>query len=66
MKLTLFALASMAALALAAPTAIVQKRADYCDQWGSQVTGPYTIYNVSKRLQYMYVLYMLMDIEPLG
>jgi hypothetical protein len=66
MKLTLFALANTAALALAAPAAIVQKRADYCDQWGSQVTGPYTIYNVSERLADTYVLYILMDIEPLG
>jgi xyloglucan-specific endo-beta-1,4-glucanase len=47
MKLALFTLASTAALALAAPTTPLQKRADYCDQWGSQISGPYTIYNVS-------------------
>jgi xyloglucan-specific endo-beta-1,4-glucanase len=46
MKLTLLTLASTAALALAAPTATVQKRADYCGQWDSQISGPYTIYNV--------------------
>jgi xyloglucan-specific endo-beta-1,4-glucanase len=46
MKLIIFTLASTAALALAAPTATIQKRADYCDQWGSQVTESYTIYNV--------------------
>lgn len=46
MKLTTFTLASTAALALAAPTSTVQKRADYCGQWDSQVTGTYTIYNV--------------------
>ncbi|OAL04874.1 endoglucanase A precursor [Phaeosphaeriaceae sp. SRC1lsM3a] len=45
MKLTTFTLASTAALALAAPTSTVQKRADYCGQWDSQVTGSYTIYN---------------------
>lgn len=46
MKLTLLTLASTAALAFAAPTATIQKRADDCDQYGSQVTGTYTIYNV--------------------
>jgi xyloglucan-specific endo-beta-1,4-glucanase len=46
MKLTLLTLASTAALALAAPSATVQKRTDYCGQWDNQVSGPYTIYNV--------------------
>ncbi|KAH8728224.1 endoglucanase A precursor [Phaeosphaeriaceae sp. PMI808] len=45
MKLTLFTLASTAAFALAAPSTSLQKRADFCDQWGNQVSGPYTIYN---------------------
>ncbi|KAF1914711.1 concanavalin A-like lectin/glucanase domain-containing protein [Ampelomyces quisqualis] len=45
MRLTVLTLASTAALALAAPTATVQKRADYCGQWDSQVTGTYTVYN---------------------
>lgn len=43
MKLTtLLALAS-SSIALATP---VQKRADYCGQWDSAVSGDYTIYNV--------------------
>jgi xyloglucan-specific endo-beta-1,4-glucanase len=46
MKLTLLTLASTAALALAVPTATLHKRADYCGQWDSQVSGAYTIYNV--------------------
>ncbi|KAH7066974.1 concanavalin A-like lectin/glucanase domain-containing protein [Paraphoma chrysanthemicola] len=45
MKLSLFTLASTAALALAVPTATIQKRADYCGQWDSAVTGTYTVYN---------------------
>ena len=45
---TLFTLASTAAVALAAPTTPVSdltKRADFCDQWGTSVQGPYTVYN---------------------
>ncbi|KAF2194788.1 glycoside hydrolase family 12 protein [Zopfia rhizophila CBS 207.26] len=34
----------MAALALAAPTATIEKRADMCGDWDSQVTGSYTLY----------------------
>ncbi|KAF2124850.1 glycoside hydrolase family 12 protein [Dothidotthia symphoricarpi CBS 119687] len=46
MKLaTLFSLASTASLVLATPTPTVQKRADYCGQWDSAVTGAYTVYN---------------------
>jgi xyloglucan-specific endo-beta-1,4-glucanase len=45
MKLSTFLFASTASLALAAPTATVQKRADYCGQWDSRVSGVYTIYN---------------------
>ncbi|KAL5116115.1 hypothetical protein ACEQ8H_006011 [Pleosporales sp. CAS-2024a] len=45
MKLILITLASTSALALAAPATIVQKRADFCGQWDSQVDGSYTIYN---------------------
>jgi hypothetical protein len=48
MKLTLLTLASTAAFALAVPTATIQKRADYCGQWDSQISGPYTIYNVRR------------------
>jgi xyloglucan-specific endo-beta-1,4-glucanase len=48
MKLTLFTVASTAALALAVPTATLHKRADYCGQWDNQISGPYTIYNVCK------------------
>ena len=43
---TLFSLASTASVVLASPTPTVQKRADYCGQWDSQVTGAYTVYNV--------------------
>lgn len=45
MKLSTFIAASSASLALAVPTATIQKRADFCGQWDSQVTGDYTIYN---------------------
>ncbi|KAI8932654.1 hypothetical protein NX059_010150 [Plenodomus lindquistii] len=45
MKLSTFLVASTASLALAAPTATIQKRADYCGQWDSAVTGTYTVYN---------------------
>ncbi|TQN69983.1 Endoglucanase cel12C [Colletotrichum shisoi] len=40
------ALALLPALALATPTPTVEKRATtFCDQWGSAVTGTYTVYN---------------------
>ncbi|KAF2642088.1 endoglucanase A precursor [Massarina eburnea CBS 473.64] len=42
---TAFALAGTASLALATPTPTLQKRADFCGQWDSTVTGSYTIYN---------------------
>lgn len=45
MKLSTVLFASTASLALAVPTATVQKRADYCGQWDSKVTGTYTVYN---------------------
>lgn len=45
MKLSTFIAASSASLALAVPAAPLEKRADFCDQWGSQVNGPYTTYN---------------------
>ncbi|KAJ4373277.1 hypothetical protein N0V83_003571 [Neocucurbitaria cava] len=45
MKLSTLLFASTASLALAAPTATIQKRADYCGQWDSTVTGTYTVYN---------------------
>ncbi|KAK1976012.1 family 12 glycosyl hydrolase [Colletotrichum cereale] len=39
-------LAALPALALAAPTSPVERRAaTFCDQWGSAVTGTYTVYN---------------------
>jgi len=39
-------LAALPALALASPTPTVGKRAaTFCDQWGSAVTGTYTVYN---------------------
>ena len=45
MKLSItLAAASLAAIASAAPTTVV-KRADSCAQWGSVVTGTYTVYN---------------------
>lgn len=37
--------ASAAALATAAPTSTIDKRADICEQYGSAVTGTYTVYN---------------------
>jgi hypothetical protein len=43
---TLFSLAATASLTLATPTPTLQKRADYCGQWDSVVTGTYTVYNV--------------------
>jgi xyloglucan-specific endo-beta-1,4-glucanase len=46
MKLSLLTLASTVAFALAVPTATIQKRADYCGQWDSAITGTYTVYNV--------------------
>ncbi|KAF2676539.1 glycoside hydrolase family 12 protein [Lentithecium fluviatile CBS 122367] len=36
---------ALAATALATPTPTLQKRADYCGQWDSAVTGAYTVYN---------------------
>ncbi|KAF1844302.1 glycoside hydrolase family 12 protein [Cucurbitaria berberidis CBS 394.84] len=45
MKLATLFFASAASLALAAPAATVQKRADYCGQWDNAVNGPYTTYN---------------------
>lgn len=45
MKFSALLIASTASLALAVPTATVQKRADYCGQWDSTVTGDYTVYN---------------------
>ncbi|CAO2652539.1 Nn.00g008220.m01.CDS01 [Neocucurbitaria sp. VM-36] len=45
MKFSTLLFASTASLALAAPTATIQKRADYCGQWDSAVTGTYTVYN---------------------
>ncbi|KAH6644527.1 concanavalin A-like lectin/glucanase domain-containing protein [Boeremia exigua] len=42
---TIFAFASTAAFAVAAPASVVSKRADYCGQWDNQIQGPYTIYN---------------------
>ncbi|KAL0261785.1 hypothetical protein SLS55_003217 [Diplodia seriata] len=46
MKFTSAALcAGAAALAAAAPTKTLNRRADFCDQWGSTVTGTYTVYN---------------------
>ncbi|KAK2049967.1 family 12 glycosyl hydrolase [Colletotrichum somersetense] len=45
MKLSAF-VAALPALALASPTSMVGKRATtFCDQWGSAVTGTYTVYN---------------------
>ncbi|GJC83597.1 endoglucanase cel12C [Colletotrichum liriopes] len=39
-------LAVLPALALATPTPTIEKRATtFCDQWGSAVTGTYTVYN---------------------
>lgn len=46
MKLSLFTLTSVATFALAVPTETLQKRADYCGQYDSQVTDAYTVYNV--------------------
>jgi hypothetical protein len=50
MKLTLFTLASVAALAVAAPASqapeTLEKRADYCGQWDNQIIGDFTVYNV--------------------
>ena len=43
---TLLSLAGTASLALAAPTATIEKRADICGQWDSTVTGTYTLYQV--------------------
>lgn len=37
--------AGAAALASAAPSKTLNRRADFCDQWGSTVTGSYTVYN---------------------
>ncbi|KAH3916454.1 hypothetical protein HBI56_045690 [Parastagonospora nodorum] len=49
MKLTLFTLASVTALAVAAPAPQVietlEKRADYCGQWDNQIIGDFTVYN---------------------
>ncbi|KAI4682677.1 uncharacterized protein J4E84_007141 [Alternaria hordeiaustralica] len=45
MKFSALLIASTASLALAVPTATIQKRADYCGQWDSAVTGDYTVYN---------------------
>lgn len=45
MKFSVFLAASSASLALAVPASSIQKRADFCDQWGSQVNGAYTTYN---------------------
>ncbi|KAL1801003.1 hypothetical protein ACET3X_001345 [Alternaria dauci] len=45
MKLSALLIASTASLALAVPTATIEKRADYCGQWDSTVTGDYTVYN---------------------
>jgi len=42
---TAVAAASVAVLATAAPTSTVEKRADVCAQYGSTVTGTYTVYN---------------------
>ncbi|KAF2466332.1 endoglucanase A precursor [Lindgomyces ingoldianus] len=41
---TLSTFAATAALAFAAPTATVKKRADMCGQWDSLATGSYTLY----------------------
>ncbi|KAK2058629.1 family 12 glycosyl hydrolase [Colletotrichum caudatum] len=46
MKLSAVVAAALPALALASPTPTVGKRAaTFCDQWGSAVTGTYTVYN---------------------
>lgn len=45
MKFSAFLAVSSASLALAVPASSIQKRADFCDQWGSQVNGAYTTYN---------------------
>ncbi|EKG10151.1 Glycoside hydrolase family 12 [Macrophomina phaseolina MS6] len=37
--------AGAAALASAAPSKTLNRRADFCDQWGSVETGSYTVYN---------------------
>jgi xyloglucan-specific endo-beta-1,4-glucanase len=42
---TTLAMASMAALAVAVPTATVEKRADTCGQYDSVTTGTYIVYN---------------------
>ncbi|PVI04772.1 glycoside hydrolase family 12 protein [Periconia macrospinosa] len=43
--LTLLTLTTCTSFALATPTPTIQKRADYCGQWDSAVTGDYTVYN---------------------
>jgi xyloglucan-specific endo-beta-1,4-glucanase len=45
MKLSAVLALSVASLAVAAPTVTIKKRADYCGQWDSTVTGAYTVYN---------------------
>lgn len=46
MKLsTAIATACTAAVASAAPTSTIEKRADICAQYGSTVTGSFTVYN---------------------
>lgn len=45
MKLSALLAVGSTSLALAAPTTTVEKRADFCGQWDSKVTGAYTVYN---------------------
>lgn len=45
MKIFIALIASTASLVIAAPAAIVHKRADFCGQWDREVTGAYTVYN---------------------
>jgi xyloglucan-specific endo-beta-1,4-glucanase len=44
----LSAAASLACLAIGAPTRTIEKRADMCGQWDSAVTGSYTLYQVQQ------------------
>lgn len=45
MKYSLACAAIAATLASAAPTKTISKRADFCGQYDSTVTGSYTVYN---------------------
>lgn len=45
MKSLLLISLGLAGIASATPTKSIEKRASFCGQWDSQVTGSYTVYN---------------------